>query len=356
MARSPDWKCRSRAAGFTLIELLVVISIIAVLMSLLLPGVQAARQAARRTQCVNNLKQIGLGLANYESAIGVFPSAFIGDPKAVGSAFGISYPDGNINTISGFAWGTLILPFLEQAPVYASCNLNIACWAPDNTTAARTKLTMFLCPSATGGSDGFNLHQYSNGDHIAPNDAGEFSPTIRLPHSHYVTNAGINQPWGRSTQYSVNFDTTEPLPSGLPCAINGPFYRNSHTRIADVVDGLSQTVFIGERTSKLADATWFGVVPFASVSPKPGWPSDPNSGGDLVAAHSGPDVHDHPNVIIHAPNHPFGHTDEMYSEDGDGGNVLMGDGSVRFIKKTIHPLTWVSLSTRAGGEIISGDY
>ena len=356
MIRSSSTKCRSRAAGFTLIELLVVISIIGVLMSLLLPSVQAARQAARRTQCVNNLKQIGLGLANYESAIGVFPSAFIGDPKAVGSAYGISYPDGNINTISGFAWGTLILPFLEQSSVYASCNLDIACWAPDNTTAARTKLTMFICPSATGGGDGFNLHRYGNGDHTAPDNVGEFSPTIRLPHSHYVTNAGVNQPWGRSTRYSVNFDVTEPLPNGFPCDINGPFYRNSHTRIADVIDGLSQTVFVGERTSKLADCTWFGVVPFTSVYPKPGRPSDPNSGGDLVGAHSGPDVHDHPQVIIHAPNHPFGHTDEMYSEDGDGGNVLLGDGSVRFIKKTIYPLTWVSLSTRGGSEVVSGDY
>ena len=347
---------RRCAAGFTLIELLVVISIIAVLMSLLLPAVQGARQAARRTQCVNNLKQIGLALANYESAIGTFPSASIGDPKATGSAYGISYPDGNINTISGFAWGTLILPFMEQTSVYASCNLNIACWAPDNTTAARTQLTMFICPSATGGSDGFNLHRYGNGSHTEPDDAGEFSPTIRLPHSHYVTNAGINQPWGRSTAFSVNFDVTEPLANGLSCAINGPFYRNSHTRVANVTDGLSQTVFVGERTSKLADATWFGVVPFASVYPKPGWPSDPNSGGDLVSAHSGPDVHDHPSVIIHAPNHPFGHTDEMYSEDGDGGNVLMGDGSVRFIKKTINPMAWVSLSTLAGGEVLSGDF
>ena len=125
--------------------------------------------------------------------------------------------------------------------------------------------------------------------------------------------------------------------------------------MADVTDGLSNTVFIGERTSKLADATWVGVVPFASVWPKPGWPSDPNSGGDLVGCHSGPDVHDHPQVIIHAPNHPFGHTDEMYSEHGDGCNVLLGDGSVRFIKKTIYPWTWVALSTRNQGEIISGD-
>ncbi|QEH36047.1 hypothetical protein OJF2_46050 [Aquisphaera giovannonii] len=345
---------RARRA-FTLIELLVVIAIIGVLVSLLLPAVQAARASARRIQCVNNLKQLGLGLANYESAHRAFPPAYLGDPKASGAAFGVSYPDPNGNTLSGFAWGALILPQLEQAPVHAAFNFNLPCWAPDNTTAARTKLSVFLCPSATGGDDGFAVHRYTNGDSQAPDDGGPFSPEIRFGHSHYVTNAGVNQPWGRSPAYSSDFDVPEPLPNGLSAVINGPFYRNSRTSIAAVADGLSNTVFLGERTSKLCDGTWVGVVPFASVWPKPGWPSDPNSAGDLVGSHSGPDVHDHPQVIIHAPNHPFGHTDEMYSEDGDGSNILMGDGSVRFIKKTIYPWTWVSLCTRNGGEVISAD-
>jgi uncharacterized protein DUF1559 len=129
--------------------------------------------------------------------------------------------------------------------------------------------------------------------------------------SHYVTNAGVNQPWGRSPAYSQNFDLSEPMPGGLPPdIITGPFYRNSRTRVAGVTDGLSNTVFLGERTSSLTDATWVGVVPFACTPPRPGWPSDPNSGGILVGAHSGPDVHDHPQVIIHAPNNPFGHTDD----------------------------------------------
>jgi prepilin-type N-terminal cleavage/methylation domain-containing protein/prepilin-type processing-associated H-X9-DG protein len=342
--------------GFTLIELLVVIAVIAVLISLLLPAVQAARSAARRMQCVNNLKQIGLGLANYESTIGAYPPAYVGDPTATGSAYGVNYPDGNMNTLPGFAWGALILPYMEQSPLHASFNMSLPCWAPDNATGAGTKLSVFLCPSATDGSDSFALHRYSNGDSGSPDDAGPFSPEIRFAHSHYVTNAGINQPWGRTTAYSSDFDVAEPLPNGLSHVINGPFYRNSRTRPASVTDGLSNTIFIGERSSYLADATWVGVVPFACTPQRPWWPSDPNSGGNLVGAHSGPDVHDHPQVIIHAPNHPFGHTDEMYSQDGDGGNVLMGDGSVRFIKKTIYPWTWVALSTRNQAEVISGDY
>jgi prepilin-type processing-associated H-X9-DG protein len=214
----------------------------------------------------------------------------------------------------------------------------------------------FLCPSATGGSDGFSLHKYTNGDATDPDDGGLISPEIRFAHSHYVANAGVNQPWGRPPQYSYDFDVAEPIPGAPINHINGPFYRNSRTTVARVRDGLSNTVFIGERSSKLSDNTWVGVVPYSCVPPKPGWPSDPNSGGDMVGCHSGPDTHDHPQVIIHAPNHPFGHTDEMYSEDGDGGNVLMGDGSVRFIKRSIYPWTWVALSTRDQGEVIGGDY
>jgi len=347
--------CRSRRAGFTLIELLVVISIIGILVSLVLPAVQSAREAARRAQCSNNLKQIGLALASYETAVGSYPPAYVSELRTQGLAFGISFPDGNGNSGSGFGWGALLLANLEQQPLWASTNFSLPCWAPANVTTSRTKLSVFLCPSSTGSSDGFAVHRYGNGQADAPDDGGPFVPEIWFAHSHYVTNAGVNQPWGRPAAYSFDFDVPEPVPGAAAHVINGPFYRNSRTRIASVRDGLSNTVFLGERTSKLADATWVGVVPFASVPPKPGWPSSPNSGGDLVGAHSGPDSHDHPQVIIHAPNHPFGHTDSMYSEHPGGCNVLLGDGSVRFVKETIHPRTWVALSTRDQGEVISSE-
>jgi prepilin-type N-terminal cleavage/methylation domain-containing protein/prepilin-type processing-associated H-X9-DG protein len=351
------WRTRGSRLGFTLIELLVVIAIIGALVGMLLPAVQQAREAARRAQCVNHLKQLGLALHNYESTLGVFPPAYVGDPNATGTLFGVPVPDGNKNGPPGFAWGTLILPYLEQAPLHSAFNMGIPCWASANGTAALTKLSVFLCPSVTGGDNAFALRRYTNDDAGKPNDGGEFVPRILFGRSHYVTNAGINQPWGRTPSHAHDFDLPEPIPGGPgPHLIDGPFYRNARTRVASITDGLSNTIFLGEKSSILCDSTWVGVVPFACTPQRPRWPSDPNSGGNLVGAHSGPDVRDHPNVIIHAPNHPFGHTDEMYAEHPGGCNVLLGDGSVRFIRESIYPWTWVALSTRNRGEVVSGDY
>jgi prepilin-type N-terminal cleavage/methylation domain-containing protein/prepilin-type processing-associated H-X9-DG protein len=351
MARS---NARARR-GFTLIELLVVIAIMGILMGLLLPAVQKVREAASRMQCQNNLKQIGLALHNYHDVNGYFPPAYVRTSgRSSGTVNGVSYPDDNWNGLPGWAWGTLLLPYLEQDNLYRAFRLDLACWAPENAAPAKTKLSVFLCPSATGGRDGFNLQRYTAGTSQDPENPVPFSPAIFFAHSHYVTNAGIHQPWGRTTAYAYDFTVPEPIPENgnKPARIDGPFYRDSKTRTADVTDGLSQTVFVGEHSSRLSDKTWVGVVPWACTPPKPGWPSDPNSGGCLVGAHSGPDTHDHPNVIIHAPNHPFGHTDEMFAEHPSGANVLFGDGSVRFVSQNINPFSWVGLSTRDGGEVV----
>lgn len=346
---------RSRR-GFTLIELLVVIAIISVLTSLLLPAVQQARESARRAQCKNNLKQIGLALQNYEGSCQVFPPSCIINPYQDGTAYGISYGDVYRVGHPGFAWGVCLLPGLEQSTLHDQFNLNEPCWSPLNAAAARTKVPAFLCPSATGGGDGFDVQkQGADNRHGVPLTRSD-GTAIYFAHSHYVANAGVNQPWGRSTPYCYNFDVPEPVSGAPDCVINGPFYPNSHTRVSDVTDGLSNTVFIGERSSSLSNNTWVGVVPGAVVVPRLDlrpWPSENNAATDLVGCHSGPDVHDHPQVIIHAPNNPFGHTDEMWGEHGPGCNVLFGDGSIRFYTAFTDANVWVALSTRNGREVVS---
>lgn len=351
-------------SGFTLIELLVVVAVIAILVSLLLPAVQGAREAARRAQCLNNLKQIGLALHNYADTSRCFPPAYVqGSGRASGMACGVAYPDLGWNGLPGWGWGALLLGQLEQEDLYRNLQFDLPCWAPENSEWVKTKVPTFLCPSAwTSGSDVFGVQQYTAGTNEVPLNPAPYSPPIVFAHAHYVTNAGQNGPWNRVSAYSYDFTVPEPVTIGsqvVLALVNGPFYRNSHTRPADVTDGLSQTVFIGEADPRLTDRTWVGVVPWSITPPQnpPIGIGDTNSGGTLVGAHSGPDVHDHPNIIIHAPNNPFGHTDEMYSQHGGpGGNVLFGDGSVRFVGAFVDGNAWWALSTMNVGDAPQGDF
>lgn len=355
ICRSGRQRAKPKASGFSLVELLVVIAIIGVLTALLLPAVQSTREAARRSHCSNNLKQIGIAIHSYHDAHRVYPPAYLGNPLQTGTINGVSFPDGNGNGSSGFAWGVMILAQLEEGSLRDLFNMKTACWAPENLPAAATRVSVFLCPSASGGSDGFVVDR-GEGDPWNPSlSAIPYDPPIVFAHAHYVTNAGIHQPWGRETVYT-DFSRPEMVTAGgltTEAQIDGPFYRNARLHSHHVTDGLTNTIFVGEHSSVLSNKTWVGVVPYCVTCPKYPFPSACNSGGAIVAAHSGPDTHDRPQVIIHAPNNPFGHTDEMYAEHPEGANTLFGDGSVRFISEDVDPFTWVALSTRNVGEIIS---
>lgn len=349
-------KKRQPRKGFTLIELLVVIAIIGMLVSLLLPAVQMARESARRMSCQNNLKQLALAILNYESSHRVVPPAYITNTREDRLIHGVRCADEHRNSHPGWAWGALLLPQIEQPALHSQLRFNEACWSPGHMAAAMTKVPAFLCPSASGGSDGFSLLQATDHRHGTPilrDDGSE----IRFAHSHYVTNAGIHQPWGRATAYCYDYEIGEPIPANgnRTARMDGPFFPNSRMPLSRVTDGLSNTIFLGEHSSILSNKTWVGVVPTAVTPPRldlRAWQSENNGGGCLVGIHSGPDTHDHPEVIIHAPNNPFGHTDEMWGEHGPGCSVSMGDGSVRFISAFIDPNSWVALSTRDGGEVV----
>jgi prepilin-type processing-associated H-X9-DG protein len=268
----------------------------------------------------------------------------------------VTYPDANRNGSGGFAWGTFLLPYLEQQVLSHQFNFDLPCWSSANATAARQQVAVFLCPSVTGPKGGFHV--------IKGDFAGEDPVASQLPfpsapffaHTHYTTNAGRVEPWGGPRVDPYAADLSEPAMVNVngeqvASGIDGPFYRNARVRFTDIRDGLSSTVFIGEHTSILSDKTWVGVIPGAVTCPKTKFRfSSCNAAGALVGAHSGPDPTDLPDVLIHAPNNPHSHTCGMYSEHPRGGHVLFGDGNVRFLQEQIDPFTWSALATINGGD------
>ena len=347
-----------RRRGFTLIELLVVIAIIAVLIALLLPAVQAAREAARRLQCVNNLKQIGLAIANYESAVGCIVPGYIsycssGNCNSATAATlppQIAVPGYNpdphsLDSGPGWGWLAMLLPYAEQSPLYAATNFNLPTWVADNGTVVITQINVFLCPSANNPT-----------------------PTCAMVDANLNLLPVANQYFARANyQYNMGWNDTSMTPANVNyddpvLGDNGPLYRNSHVAYAGVTDGLSNTVFASEKTPYLADASWVGIIPgyrhfaydgFASMGTG-GLGVDYDYPGAILASHSGPSLYENPSVIL-TPNSPLGYSDEFYSLHPGGANALMGDGSVRFIKQSINLLTWQALCSRAVGEVFSAD-
>ena len=243
---------------------------------------------------------------NYESANGVFPASYLDNPNLSGTAYGITYPDDGWNGWPGFGWGTMILPYVEQSPLYASFNMNLPVLGGGQYHVGEDEGLGVHLPSVSTGSDAFALQRYTGGTSDNPSNPVPFSPAIYFAQSDYVLNAGQNGAWNRSPAYSFDFYIPEPVNVNGTIEydiINGPFFRNSRTRVAEchrwpVEHGLRR----GEQLhSDQQDVGRRCTVELHAARNPPVGIGDTNSGGCLVGVHSGPDVHDHPNIIIHAP-------------------------------------------------------
>ncbi len=324
--------------GFTLIELLVVIAIIGVLIGLLLPSVQQARESARRMQCGSNLRQLMLAMHSHESGHRQFPAGYLSDTTR--NDRDSSTFDGS----PGTGWGLQLAPFLEEAAMANNfagvTDPSQGILHPANRNLVSQKFQFFLCPSSAGDREPFVVKDIGG----SPLASG-----IELGRSHYVANAGHEEPWGMF-----------PASQSWDEIANGPLYRNSTTRQRNVTDGMSTTVFLGEHTSSLSEKSWAGIVPGGASHPTQKFATRIGTAADyaatLVLVHSGPAAAEtalYGYEVIHPPNSPASHVCQMYSDHPGGANVANGDGSVRFVSEFINQDVWRAVSSVADGEVVS---
>jgi prepilin-type N-terminal cleavage/methylation domain-containing protein/prepilin-type processing-associated H-X9-DG protein len=351
----------SRARGFTLIELLVVIAIISVLIALLLPAVQAAREAARRAQCINNMKQFGLALHNYHESNNCFPS---GDIRKVGYPLipgVICGSDILISNCQNTPWSCLMLPYIEQGNLANSFNYQLGAegpWNPlpmgffANSTVGSTKIATFQCPS-----DRQNTFQ------INP----AYAPPLAGP---VFTKGNYGASWGNTfwAQDGQAVTSRGGPPMIDPSTGAPPTFRKSAfgfytIGMNSLTDG-SSTVFLAEvlqgETYDIRGLMWSTIPGGCSFFSR----LAPNNPQDYYQTGIFGDYLNNSYFCVSEPDMGLPCTGNASDQSAYAGarsshpggiNVLLGDGSVRFLKNSINMSVWLGLNTINGGEIISAD-
>jgi prepilin-type N-terminal cleavage/methylation domain-containing protein/prepilin-type processing-associated H-X9-DG protein len=387
---------RGKRRGFTLIELLVVIAIIAVLIALLLPAVQAAREAARRSQCTNNLKQIGLAMHNYHQGVGTFP---IGNGQG---ARDLNYSTKYSNWTD---WGamSMLLPYMEQGPIANAINFSFCSGggygAQVNATAALKLISAYMCPSDT--NVGFGGAPPSTQALVSAWGQSCYPPNINSYRGSIGTTTST---WGWTTGYMQ----CQPDPMGFgtpnPCTAfsTGLFVYYVSNGIQQVTDGTSNTIaysesLVGDNTAAPYPVAHrnnsVGPVPGATAAQVPdasainyqtvlvpalaactlayqaggsagaingtngnrwGWGA---VGISLFNTVVPPNSKQYPwNTCSASGGGPDNSTFSNAQSNHPGGvNAMFTDGSVRFIKDSISPQTWMALGTKSNGEVITSD-
>ena len=309
-----NYSMSQRSRGFTLIELLVVIAIIAILIALLLPAVQQAREAARRSQCKNNLKQLGLAVQNYHDNFKAFPISLYGgygDTANVG---------GYTQTSRSWGWPVRLLPYMDQDPLYKKCS-------PGNTTIVAsgqmaTIVVAFLCPSDPAGSQEIENHSYATG-------------SVNCAVTNYKGVMGSDWDWGVYTNNVVTTGDAFTNNNGLFYALD---YRD-YKKMATMRDGTSSTLIIGETVCNKQFAV-------DGTGPGNNW----QNSASVCATTAVPLNRFH--YASTSASTPWDQRWSFGSSHPGGAHFLMGDGTVRFINNTIARQTYRDLSSINGREVI----